>query len=45
MNSLSHAEAQELYPDFDKFNALRRQLDPHGRMLNPHLAKLFGEQK
>ena len=45
MNSLSHAEAQELYPDFDKFNVLRRQLDPHGRMLNPHLAKLFGEQK
>lgn len=43
MNRMDFATAQKLYPDFDKFNALRRTLDPKGRMLNDYLAGLFGE--
>ena len=43
MNRMDFATAQKLYPDFDKFNALRRTLDPKGRMLNKYLAGLFGE--
>ncbi len=31
-----------LYPRWHDFLALRQQLDPRGRMLNAHLAKLFG---
>ena len=31
-----------LYPKFDDFTRLRQELDPGGRLLNPHLAKLFG---
>ena len=44
LNSLTHDKAQALYPDFDKFKALRHTLDPQGRLLNPYLAALFGEQ-
>ncbi len=33
-----------LYPRFDDFCALRRQCDPRGLFLNPHLAELFGEE-
>ena len=32
-----------LYPHWDAFKAIRRELDPNGRMLNPHLATVFGE--
>jgi hypothetical protein len=32
-----------LYPKFGDFMALRREMDPAGKFLNPHLAKLFGE--
>lgn len=32
-----------MYPRFDEFLTLRRQYDPHGVFLNPHLAALFGE--
>jgi FAD-linked oxidoreductase len=30
------------YPRFGDFLAVRRELDPQGRLLNPHLATLFG---
>lgn len=43
MHSLKAAELRELYPDFKRFTALRRELDPAGRFLNPHLAGLWGE--
>lgn len=36
-------ELRSLYPRFDDFCQLRRQLDPRGVFLNPHLAGLFGE--
>ncbi len=43
LHSLGKPELNNLYPEFDRFNELRRSLDPTGKFLNPHLAKLFGE--
>ena len=43
LHSLAHKDLSELYPDFEKFLAVRKELDPTGRFLNPHLASLFGE--
>ncbi len=34
-------ELAALYPDFDRFLALRRRLDPAGKFLNPYLKPLF----
>ncbi len=42
LHTLGAAELRALYPRFDDFNAVRAELDPSGRMLNPHLGKLFG---
>ena len=42
-HSLGHADLTALYPKFGDFLALRRELDPAGKLLNPHLAHLFGE--
>ncbi len=41
VHSLTHRELTELYPRFKDFMELRRELDPQGRMLNPHLRALF----
>ncbi|MCG8391784.1 MAG: FAD-binding protein [Pseudomonadales bacterium] len=41
LHSLGHAELAELYPAFERFQAVRRELDPQGKMLNEHLGKLF----
>ena len=43
LHTLGQRELRELYPAFDSFQAVRRELDPQGRMLNEHLKKLFGE--
>ena len=43
LHSLGARELSGLYDRFDDFRALRRQLDPDGKFLNPHLAHLFGE--
>lgn len=43
LHSLGHRDLLELYPDFHRFLGLRRELDPDGRFLNAHLAKLWGE--
>lgn len=43
LHSLGAADLRGLYPDFDRFCALRRELDPDGRFLTPALAKLWGE--
>jgi FAD/FMN-containing dehydrogenase len=32
-----------LYNNFENFWKLRRELDPHGRLLNTHLRRIFGE--
>ncbi len=41
MHSLTYKELSGMYPDFDRFCALREQLDPGGKFLTPALAKLF----
>jgi L-gulono-1,4-lactone dehydrogenase len=38
---LEPAELRDLYPQLDRFEALRAELDPRGRMLNAHLAALL----
>ena len=35
------AELAALYPGWDRFQAVRRRLDPGGRFLNPHLRRIF----
>lgn len=42
LNTLTTEEARQLYPRWDDFLALRRELDPDNRFLNPYLAQLFG---
>jgi FAD-linked oxidoreductase len=38
------ADLRARYPAWDQFQAVRRQLDPHGLFLNRYLRHLFGEQ-
>lgn len=42
LHSLGAAELAALYPMFSEAQAVRRAVDPAGRMLNPFLTKLFG---
>ena len=42
-HSLKKIDFEMLYPRFNDFTALRRELDPSGKFLNPHLAEIFGE--
>ena len=42
LHSLGHDELMEIYPDFEKFLRVRKELDPRSRFLNAHLATLFG---
>ncbi|STX27969.1 Probable xylitol oxidase [Legionella beliardensis] len=39
---LDHDKINKLYPHLSKFNAIRKQLDPTGRLLNPYLSNLLG---
>ncbi|WP_170558654.1 D-arabinono-1,4-lactone oxidase [Ruegeria atlantica] len=41
MHNLSYKDLSLMYPDFDRFCALREQLDPQGKFLTPALARLF----
>jgi len=41
LNSMTAAQARVWYPDFENFAALRRELDPDGRLLNGYLSDLF----
>jgi len=43
LHSRTHAELRVLYPRFDEFCSLRRELDPKGVFLNPFLRSLFEE--
>lgn len=36
-------EMRKLYPKWGEFKALRKQLDPDNKFLNPYLTSLFGE--
>lgn len=42
LHFLDRDRVRDLYPEYDRFEAVRRRMDPHGLFLNPHLAKLFG---
>ena len=41
LNSLQQQDFRSLYPRWDDFAAVRREMDPQGRFLNPYLASLF----
>ena len=42
LHSLTERQLRLLYPKWEQFSKLRRALDPHNRMVNAHLASLFG---
>ncbi|WP_374529412.1 D-arabinono-1,4-lactone oxidase [Novosphingobium sp.] len=42
LHSLGAKELAALYPHFAEANAVRRSVDPQGRMMNPFLRKIFG---
>lgn len=42
LHSLGAAELGKLYPMFAEAGAVRRAVDPQGRLLNPFLRKIFG---
>ncbi|MCV7420729.1 FAD-binding protein [Mycobacterium yunnanensis] len=39
---LTRDRVEALYPKYELFQDIRRQFDPHGIFLNPHLRELFG---
>lgn len=41
LHDRSHDELRQLYPRWNDFQTIRRQLDPQGRMLNPHLQRIL----
>jgi FAD/FMN-containing dehydrogenase len=43
LHSLRASELRELYPRWEEFHVVRRELDPRGRFLNDHLRELFGD--
>lgn len=42
LHSMDAAQLAAVYPHFERFRELRRQLDPQGKLLNPHLRKILG---
>lgn len=44
LHTLAAAELAPLYPQWDAFQAVRTQLDPAGRLLNPYLTRLLEPQ-
>ena len=42
LHTLKAAELERLYPRWGDFLALRRRLDPEGRLLNSYLKDIFG---
>lgn len=42
-HSADATSLSRLYPRWDEFHGLRRELDPEGRFLNAYLRELFGE--
>ena len=41
-NTLQRSDFRKLYPYWDDFAEVRKEMDPEGRFLNPYLAGLFG---
>jgi len=44
MNTLDYSGFKKIYPNWDRFIALRNQLDPNHTMLNDYLKKIFNLQ-
>lgn len=42
MHGLGARELRDMYPQWERFHEVRRQLDPRGVFLNDHLTRLFG---
>jgi FAD/FMN-containing dehydrogenase len=42
---LTAKDVRPLYPEWDRFQEIRRSMDPDGVFLNDHLRELFGETK
>jgi FAD-linked oxidoreductase len=42
LHNVGSAQLAALYPRWKDFQALRQEMDPRGRMLNPHLRAVFG---
>jgi FAD-linked oxidoreductase len=45
MNTCTYADFKNMYVDWDKFIALRDELDPEGVFLNDYLRGIFGKEK
>ncbi|MEO0897916.1 MAG: D-arabinono-1,4-lactone oxidase [Bacteroidota bacterium] len=45
MNSLDGEDVMTLYPEFERFNAFRREHDPDGIFLSPYMKRLMGITK
>lgn len=43
LHRLGEAELSKMYPRWADFQAVRRRLDPQGRLLNAHLRQVFGQ--
>lgn len=43
LHTLGSADLAAAYPRWNDFARVRREFDPKGRMLNPHLRHIFGE--
>lgn len=43
LNTLTGDDFLELYPDWERFKAVRSDMDPQNKFLNPYLAGLFGQ--
>lgn len=43
LHFLERDRIAEIYPDFARFQQIRKQFDPNNLFLNPYLAALFGE--
>lgn len=41
LHFLDRDRASTIYPQFDRFNSIRREMDPDDLFLNPHFAKIF----
>jgi FAD-linked oxidoreductase len=44
LHTMDAAGLASLYPHFETFRSLRRELDPQGRLLNAHLRHILGEK-
>jgi FAD-linked oxidoreductase len=45
LNTLQRQDFRRLYPRWDDFESVRREVDPQGKFLNSYLAGLFGVDK